>query len=406
MMRFTVAATRVITATGATGGGTGIPGPGWVRVAGDRIEAVGTGEPDGPVDLRLGTGVLAPGLVDAQVNGAFGVDLAAAAADGWREVVTRLPSTGVTAFAPTFITAPLPDLLAGLGRYAALRPRLDALPAAARTLGVHLEGPFLSPARRGAHREDLLTDPAPETIRALLAAGTGGALRYLTLAPERDGAAEAIRTLTRAGVTVSVGHSDARAEQVHAAADAGARLVTHLYNAQRPLHHRDPGVVGAGLADRRLVCGLIADGHHVLPDAVAVAFAAAPGRIMLVSDAVAALGMPPGRYLLGGEHLLVGAAGEPPRRADGTLAGAAAALDRAIGVAVAAGVPLVTAVEAATRVPADALGRPDLGRLAPGAYADLVWLDGPDDHRLRARTTWVGGVPVPATQAVTPAPRT
>jgi N-acetylglucosamine-6-phosphate deacetylase len=387
-MPFTIAADRFLTGLPTA---DHEPGPGWVRIADGRIEAVGNGRPDRPADVHLGSGVLVPGLVDAQVNGAFGVDLADADPDGWRSVVTRLPQVGVTAFVPTFITAPVPELAAALRRYAALRPVLDALPAAARTLGVHLEGPFLSPARRGAHRADLLTDPTAEAIDALLEAGAGGALRYVTLAPERSGADAAIRRLVAAGVAVSVGHCDASAEQVHAAAEAGARLVTHLYNGQRPLHHRDPGVVGAALADRRLTCGLIADGHHVLPDAIAVAFAAAPGRIMLVSDALSALGVPAGRYRLGGQDVLVGADGEPARRAEGTLAGAATGLDGAVGVAVAAGVPLQRAVEAATRVPADALGRPDLGRLMPGAAADLVWLDGADDARLRARATWVGG---------------
>ena len=144
------------------------------------------------------------------------------------------------------------------------------------------------------------TDPSPDAIAELLDAGDG-ILKIVTLAPELPGALAAIRRLAEEGVLVSVGHSDARAGQVAAAADAGARMVTHLFNAQRSLHHREPGLPGQALADARLTSGLIADGHHVAAEVCAIAFAAAPGRICLVTDAVACAGMPPGRYLLGGE---------------------------------------------------------------------------------------------------------
>lgn len=375
-------------------------GRGWVRFdpASGTLTATGSGEPPSRPDIELPTGVLAPGLVDAQVNGAFGTDLADADADSWSAVVQRLPTHGVTAFVPTFITAPIDELVAALRRYAAVRPALDALPAAARTLGVHVEGPFLAERRRGAHRLEHLMDTTPDAVAALIRAGAdgrgdgvgGGALAYVTLAPERAGGLEAVRMFTEAGVRVSIGHSDADEGLVHAAADAGATLVTHLFNAQRPLHHRDPGVVGAALVDDRLTCGLIVDGHHVLAAAVRVAFAAAAGRVMLVTDAVAALGMPDGTYELGGEQVTV-RAGSPPRRADGTIAGAAGRLDDAVGLAVAAGVPLRTAVEAATRVPAGALGRHDVGRIATGLPADLVWLAPAGDQPLRARATWIGG---------------
>jgi N-acetylglucosamine-6-phosphate deacetylase len=364
--------------------------PGWVRLADDRVVDLGAGPPPADPDVRLTSGVLAPGLVDAQLNGGFGVDLAGADEAGWQAVAGRLPRTGVTAFVPTVITAPVPDLVDCLRRYARLRPRLDTLPDAARTLGLHVEGPFLSALRRGAHRADLLRDPSPEAVEALLEAGAGGTLRYLTLAPERDGALEAVRRLVAGGVRVAIGHSDAASAVVHAAADAGASLVTHLYNGQRPMLHRDPGVVGAALTDRRLTCGLIADGEHVDPDPIRLAFAAAPGRIMLVTDAVAAFGMPPGRYLLGGEEIVVAGDG-PPLRADGTLAGAAGRLDDAIARVAALGVPLQQAVQAATRVPAEAIGRPDLGRIAIGGPADLVWLAEDVGHPLRARATWLAG---------------
>ena len=358
-------------------------GPACVAVSDGVILGVAAGETYGgvPPDVVLPSGVLVPGLVDMQINGCFGVDFVAADPAGWAEVSARLPETGVTSFVPTFITAPVPDLVAGLRRTAALPADLGG----ARVLGVHVEGPFLAPDRHGAHDPALLRDPTPEAVDALIEAAPG-LLRMHTLAPERPGALAAIRRLVDAGVLVSVGHSDATAEQTEAAADAGARLVTHLFNAMRPLHHREPGVVGQGLADPRLTCGLIADLHHVAAPICRLAFAAAPGRIVLVTDAVAAAGMPPGTYDLGGQQVSVDPLGLP-RRPDGTLAGSGLRLDAAIANVVAAGVDLRSAVDAASRLPADILGRPDLGRIEAGGTADLVWLG--DD--LSARATWLAG---------------
>lgn len=364
---------------------------GWVALDGERITAVGSGAPPRPVTWALPDGVLAPGLLDAQCNGAFGVDLVAADDDAWDLVLRTLPTTGVTAVVPTFITAPLPRLrealLTAAGRIE--RARREPQPGRARALGVHVEGPFLSERRRGVHEADLLRDPTPEDLRVLLDAG-GDALLVMTVAPERDGATAAIDQLVLAGVRVAIGHSDATEQQVRAAADAGASLVTHLYNAQRPFHHREPGVVGAALTDERLTSGLIADLQHVAPAGILLAFQAASGRIMLVTDATAALGMPPGTYHLGGQPTTVREGG-PPVRADGTVAGSDLRLDAAIANAVRCGIDPADALLAATRVPADALGREDLGRLLPGAFADLVWL-GPDWH---ARRTWIAGRATP-----------
>jgi len=365
--------------------GTGVLAPGYLSVRGGVIAEVGEGPPPGEPDLDLGTGVLVPGLVDLQVNGYYGVDLADCDPDGWALVARRLPETGTTAFLPTFITAPVPTLATAL-RSAA--KAAEAVTAGAHVLGVHLEGPFLSPARAGAHRRDWIVPPSPGAVAELLEAGPG-LLRMVTLAPEADGALAAIGTLTAAGVLVSVGHSDATAAEVAAGAAAGARMVTHLFNAQRGLHHREPGVVGQALTDQRLTSGLIADLNHVSAAACAIAFAAAPGRICLVTDAAACAGMPPGHYLLGGQPMELPPDGDAPVRPDGTLAGSALRMDRAVAnaVAVGPGLELAEAVAAATRIPADLIGRPDLGRLAAGAVADLAWLG--DD--LRTRATWVSG---------------
>lgn len=376
-----IAARRLFAAPG--GGPTRVLSPGFVRVQAGVITEVGQGRPDG-ADGFLEDGILAPGLVDLQVNGFFGYDMVDADESGWHTVVRRLPETGVTAFLPTFITAPIEVQAAALRRADGLLP---GLPAGSRVLGVHLEGPFLSERRRGAHNPEWLTDPTPDRLRRLLETGL---VKLLTLAPERTGGLDAVRTLTGAGVLVSVGHSDATAEQVAQAADAGARKVTHLFNAQTGIDHRAPGVAAQALADPRLSAGLIVDLHHVAPLVCKLAFAAAPGRIVLVTDAASAAGMPPGRYELGGEPIDLPAAG-PPLRADGTLAGSALRLDAAIGNTVRIGVEPVAAVDAATRIPADLIGRPDLGRIAPGAAADLVWLGPGDGGDYRALATWVAG---------------
>jgi N-acetylglucosamine-6-phosphate deacetylase len=361
--------------------------PGWVTTQQGRIVAVGAGAPPAhsAVETRLPTGVLAPGMVDIQINGAFGVDFAGAADEDWIAVLQRLPTTGVTAVVPTYVTATVHQLTVALCRYRALHESLTELPSAARTLGVHLEGPFLSARQRGAHREDLLRDPDPATLDRLLSAA-GDFLTYVTLAPERRLAIEAVRRFVAAGVHVAIGHTDADEQTVLAAADAGATLVTHLYNAQRPMRHRDPGVVGAALTDPRLTLGLIVDLHHVMPTPVRLAFAAASGRVALVTDAVAAMGMEPGNYRLGGDTVIV-EPGRPPVRRDGAIAGSSVRMDEAVANTVACGVDLRTAIDAATRIPAAAVGRPELGRIEAGVGADLVWL-GED---LRARATWIDG---------------
>ena len=364
--------------------GSSVLTPGYVAIADGVITDVGAGPPPRSADLELSTGALLPGLVDLQVNGYFGVDLQAAGADGWAQVVTRLPETGTTAFLPTFVTAPIDELSAALRGAVRLAP---ALTGGARVLGVHVEGPFIAPNRRGAHNEAWITTASPAAVTDLLAAGRG-LLKMVTLAPERDGGMAAIDQFTRAGVLVSVGHSDATARQVASAVDHGARMVTHLFDGQRPLHHREPGVVGQALADRRLTSGLIADLWHVCAEVCGIAFAAAPGRICIVTDAAACAGMPPGHYLLGGEPIeLPPGDGVPPVRADGTLAGSGLRMDMGVANMITAGVGLADAVAAASRIPADLIGRPDIGRIARGAAADLAWLG--DDMRTRA--TWVGG---------------
>lgn len=378
MASLLISAHSMIIAPG--GGPTRVVSPGFVRIEDGVIVEAGEGRPPGTPDIDLPDGLLAPGFVDLQVNGFYGYDMVDADKDGWHTVISRLPETGVTAFLPTFITAPVAVQAEALRR---TRDLLPDLPHGTRVLGVHLEGPFLAERRKGAHNPVHLTDPAPDAIATLLETGL---VKLVTLAPEREGAQAAIRALTDAGVLVSVGHSDATAAQTAAAADAGARKVTHIFNAQSGIDHRNPGVAAQALIDPRLHPGLILDLHHVAPEIALLVFRAAAGRVVLVTDAAASAGMPPGTYELGGEPITMPEQG-PPLRADGTIAGSGLRLDDAVGNAIGLGIDAAAAVDAATRVPADLIGRPDLGRIAPGAAADLVWL-GPDH---RARTTWING---------------
>jgi N-acetylglucosamine-6-phosphate deacetylase len=362
-----------------------IAGPTHLRIRAGRIVDVRAGRPSGSAPVHdLDDGLLTAGLVDIQINGAVGVDFAEVTDDAMRLVAGWLPSTGVTRFLPTLITAPVPVALA---QARALLTANGALAAScgALALGVHLEGPFLSSVRHGVHDPSIMVDPRPELIDRILG-DLGSGLRMLTLAPERTDALAAISTLAAAGVLVSVGHTDATAAQTRAAADAGARMITHLFNAQRGLGHREPGVPGAAFTDDRYTLGLIADLAHVAPDVCKLVFQVAGSRVALVTDAVAAAGMPPGRYQLGGADVLLTDDGVP-RSPDGTIAGSALTLDRAVRNIVSLGVDPAVALSAATVVPADTIGEPTLGRLEPGAVADLVWWD--DD--LRPRKVWVAG---------------
>jgi N-acetylglucosamine-6-phosphate deacetylase len=356
----------------------------------DRLITAVEPHADPEADLVLDEGTLTAGLVDIQINGAFGVDFAAADDAGWDSVAAKLPATGVTSFQPTLITAPLSELIAGLDTATEARDRQEDGPYA-RILGVHLEGPWLSPKKHGVHEAKYLAEPTPAALDTLMSAVGFDILTLLTLAPELPGAIEAIKRLTGAGVAVSIGHTDATAAQVEAAADAGATLVTHIFNAQRGLAHREPGVPGAALSDNRYRVGLIADLHHVAPEICTLIFRAAPGRVVLVTDAIAAAGMPAGSYVLAGIPVELGEDGVP-RNIDGTIAGSALTLDQAVRNLVGLGMPVPTVIEAASRVPAEALGRTDIGRIAVGARADLVhWTE--DFHPAR---TWVDGRELPA----------
>ncbi|EWM11997.1 N-acetylglucosamine-6-phosphate deacetylase [Kutzneria sp. 744] len=258
--------------------------------------------------------------------------------------------------------------------------------AGARILGVHLEGPFLSPDRPGTHPTHLLRAPDIALTQRLLDAGP---VTQITLAPELPGALDVVDLCVRNGILVACGHTNATAGQAHAAFDRGARLVTHLFDAMRPFTHRDPGVIGAALTRGEVTIGLIADPSHLAPETVHLAFQAAPERIALVTDALAAAGCPDGHYRLGEVEFDV--ADGVARRADGTLVGSTGTLLDAVRHACAAGVPVEAALNAATRVPARLHPEAGIGLLRPGDPADVVVLD--DDLGLRAVLRRGGPVP-------------
>ena len=328
--------------------------PGDVDVDAGRIAAVGLG--------GGGRGIAAPGFVDLHIHGFAGVDFAAADTAAYRRAGEALLATGVTAFRPTFITAPEEELVASLAEVPAT--------AGARVLGCHLEGPFLSPQRLGMHPAAARRDPDTELLERLLAAGP---VTHVTLAPELVGALDLIELLVARGVVVACGHTDATAAEAHAAFDRGATLVTHLFNAMRPFAHRDPGIVGAAIARKDVIVELIVDGTHLAPEAVTLAWHAAAGRVALVTDALAAAGAGDGAWRLGAAEVEVrdGVA----RRADGVLAGSVLTMPEAVRNLIAAGATFEAALDAASRVPARAARRSDLGSLAPGSVADVVVVD-------------------------------
>jgi N-acetylglucosamine-6-phosphate deacetylase len=343
--------------------------PGWLLLDGDRIVEVGEGPPPHPADVDLGPVTVTPGFVDLHVHGGGGASFDTGTADAADVVAAAHLTHGTTSMAASLVTDTP-------GRMADAVRELALLVDDGRLAGIHLEGPWLSPRRSGAHQPGALTHPAPAAIDELLTAG-GGAVRMVTLAPELPGGLDAVGRLADAGVLVAIGHTDATYDEARAAIDAGARLGTHLFNAMRPLHHRDPGPVGA-LLDAPVDVELIADGVHLHPAVLRTVFAAKPGRCILVTDAMAAAGAPDGDYRLGPMAIEVrgGVARLADGSGDGAIAGSTLTMDAAVRFAVrTAGLPLIDVVHAASTAPAAAWGMADVGAIEAGRRADLVVLD-------------------------------
>lgn len=359
----------------------------WVRFEGGRVAARGARDewrelvaPGDEVTDASGQ-VLVPGFIDLHSHGAGG----AAADDGEAAIETMLgvhTAHGTTRTVCSLVSAPV-DVLA---------PRLEAIARVAardpRVLGAHLEGPFLDESFRGAHDASVLRAPDDAAVDLLLEA-SAGTLRQVTLAPEHDRGFAALRRFTGAGVAVAVGHTSADYATALAAFDAGASLLTHAFNAMHGIHHRAPGPVVAAMHAPQVTLELINDGVHVHPDVVRLAFQGAPGRVALITDAMAATGSPDGRYLLG--SLEVDVRDGVARLVDGgAIAGSTLTQDEALRRAVTdSGIAFEVAIAALTTVPAAALGRAhDLGRLDPGYAADAVLLT----DELTVAGVWADGV--------------
>ena len=356
-----------------------------------RIEAVGPGvvPPAGAETLDLTGLTLAPGFIDIHVHGGGGFSLVTEDAEEIRSYARWVVSRGVTGFLVTVVGAPLPQMSRWLAAAAAAGEETEG---AARCLGVHLEGPFVNPARRGALPAEGLRPPDVAEFLALNEAAQGR-LKVITLAPELPGATEVVAAARQRGVVVSMGHTNATYEQALDAIGRGVRQATHCFNGMRPFHHRDPGCLGAILSSPSVSAELIADGVHVHPGAMALLLAAKGSQgTILVTDGITAAGLGDGVYSLAGEAIEVqdGVASLP----DGTLAGSVVTMDRAVRNLVSASGGALTSLSEAVRMasenPAAALGLGDsLGRIAPGFAADLVALD----DRLEVAMTFVGGQP-------------
>ncbi|PDP88319.1 N-acetylglucosamine-6-phosphate deacetylase [Glycomyces fuscus] len=341
---------------------------GWLRVENGRVAALGS---DGPVpDGRdLGGAWVVPGLVDTHVHGGAGHAFPEADPEGMRRTVAFNRSRGVTALVGGLVAATPEDTLR---QVAALAELCDA----GELAGIYLEGPFISRARCGAHDPELLRDPDTAEFDRWLEAGRGH-VRMVTVAPELPGALELIGAAASSGVVTAVGHTEATYEQTLAAFDAGASVATHLYNAMRPLGHRDPGPIAAALGDERVTVELILDNVHVHPGAAGLVFGAAgPGRVSLVTDAMSATGLGDGEYTLGDLRVRV-SGGEARLVESGAIASSTIVLPQAVRNAVEGlGVGVPEAVRSASSVPAAALGLEGVGRIEVGGRADLVVLDG------------------------------
>ncbi|MDE0131009.1 MAG: N-acetylglucosamine-6-phosphate deacetylase [bacterium] len=343
---------------------------GRITVASGRIVDVGPladNSPDRDTDLDFRPHVALPGFIDLQLNGAYGHDITTDPSKMW-SIGQRLLSHGVTAFLPTVISSPPQQRQAA---YDAIRSEPDGYQGA-MPLGLHIEGPELAPDYAGVHpRTELVNGPEGLSVEFLREAEV---VALVTIAPEVESASNSIEHLVQAGIAVSLGHTAATAAQASAAFDAGASALTHIFNGMAPLHHREVGAAGAGLLHPNAYVSFIADDHHLSKEAIRIAWGlAGPGRLCLVTDAMAGMGAPAGTYRLGSEIV---ECGEAARTGDGSLAGSLLTMPEAVRqVQRVTGATWDELVAISSTNPAALLGDTDRGRLAPGRRADIIIVD-------------------------------
>ena len=342
-----------------------------IRLEGGRIAELGQLAPKAGEETLDASGLYAlPGFVDIHIHAFGGHDCMRGEADV-RAMSDGLLKTGVAAFMPTTMSAFPKETRDALTGIQAVVDRPQAHGAA--VLGAHMEAPFLAPAHKGAQLEACLQLPSLEAYEQM--AGGLSCVRMMTLAPELPGAIELIRELTARGVVTCAAHTGAQAAHIHAAADAGLTQITHLFNAQTPLHHREPGVPGAGLADERILVQVIADGIHLHPDVLRIAaLCKGASGVALISDSMEAAGLPDGEYDLGGQAVFV--SGGAARLKNGVLAGSTLLLHQAVrNMITLARIAPETVIPMATSTPADAVGAKGFGRIEPGAVGVIALMD-------------------------------
>ncbi|MFE6734496.1 N-acetylglucosamine-6-phosphate deacetylase [Microbacterium sp. NPDC057650] len=345
----------------------------WVLIEDGLVAELGIGSDrpnaDTIVDATVVAGagaILTPGFIDIHGHGGAGATFD----DGIAAIRTARDmhrTHGTTRAVVSLVTGSLDSLAARVGEIADLR-ETDA-----DILGSHLEGPFLDPGHKGAHDPELLREPTAGDVQRLLDAGRG-TVRQMTIAPELPGGLDAVRVVVASGAAAAIGHTDADDDTMRAAIDAGASILTHAFNAMRPIHHREPGPVLTAAADHRVTIEAIVDNIHLHPSVTKLIFDEAPGRVALITDSMAAAGSVDGEYSLGGLHVTV--QGGVARVDSGSIAGSTLTQDAALRNAVAAGATLSEAVRALTETPAAAIGfDEELGALRPGMLGDAVLLD-------------------------------
>jgi N-acetylglucosamine-6-phosphate deacetylase len=361
--------------------------PGRIVIRNDRFEAAGF-----PTDVRVpdnaermdASGLtVVPGFIDPHIHGSGGADAMDATFDSMNTISRALARHGTTSFLPTTVSAP-PEILAPV--LERMAPLFAEAFEGAKPLGIHMEGPFINPEKRGTHRAEYVHAPNIRLIADWISFSRG-TLKLLTMAPEMAGASEAAHFARDSGITTAMGHSDATSLETERAAGEGTRYAVHTFNAMRALHHREPGILGVVLSDDRIFAEIIADGNHVHSEVVRI-FARAKGRerILLVTDAISATGMPDGRYKLGTDTVRV----QDGKCIDdeGHLAGSTLTQDQALQNFIGfSGMRLDDAVFGLTLNPARALNLDGRGCIEPGAHADLAMLD----SGLRVMKTIAGG---------------